>query len=63
MVSILNEINENRREHILTVEDPVEFVFKDKKSIFSQREIGRDSKTFESALRAAMREDPDIIVV
>ncbi|MCT4616868.1 MAG: PilT/PilU family type 4a pilus ATPase [Candidatus Gracilibacteria bacterium] len=63
MVSILDEINKTRNEHILTVEDPVEFVFKDNKSIFSQREIGRDSKTFESALRAAMREDPDIIVV
>jgi len=63
MVSILDEINRTRREHILTVEDPVEFVFKDNQSIFSQREIGRDSKNFESALRAAMREDPDIIVV
>lgn len=63
MVSILDEINKTRNEHILTVEDPVEFVFKDNKSIFSQREIWRDSKTFESALRAAMREDPDIIVV
>lgn len=63
MVSVLNEINENRNEHVLTVEDPVEFVFKDKKSVFSQRELWRDTKTFQSALRAAMREDPDIIVV
>lgn len=63
MVSILDTINENRREHIITIEDPVEFIFKDKNSIFSQREIGRDTKGFSSALRAAMREDPDIVMV
>jgi len=63
MVSILNEINKTRSEHILTIEDPVEFVFKDDKSIFSQREIGNDTAWFSSALRAAMREDPDIIMV
>ncbi|MDQ7009601.1 MAG: PilT/PilU family type 4a pilus ATPase [Candidatus Gracilibacteria bacterium] len=63
MISILNEINKQRGEHILTIEDPVEFVFKDDKSIFSQREIGNDTNGFSSALRAAMREDPDIIMV
>jgi twitching motility protein PilT len=63
MISILNEINKTRREHILTIEDPVEFIFKDDKSIFSQREIWKDTKNFSSALRAAMREDPDIIMV
>jgi len=63
MVSILDEINKTRREHILTIEDPTEFVFKDKKSIFSQREIWKDTKSFSSALRAAMREDPDIVMV
>lgn len=63
MISILDDINKNRREHILTIEDPVEFIFKDDKSIFSQREIWKDTKNFWSALRAAMREDPDIIMV
>lgn len=63
MVSILNEINKRRWEHILTIEDPVEFVFKDDKSIFSQREIWNDTDWFHTALRAAMREDPDIIMV
>lgn len=63
MISILNEINKTRREHILTIEDPVEFIFKDEKSIFSQREIWKDTKNFASALRAAMREDPDIVMV
>lgn len=63
MISILNEINKTRGEHILTIEDPVEFVFKNEKSIFSQREIWNDTDSFETALRWAMREDPDIIVV
>ncbi len=63
MISILNEINKTRREHILTIEDPVEFIFQDDNSIFSQREIGKDTKSFASALRAAMREDPDIVMV
>lgn len=63
MISILDDINRNRREHILTIEDPVEFMFSDDKSIFSQREIWKDTKSFASALRAAMREDPDIIMV
>lgn len=63
MISVLNEINKTRREHILTIEDPVEFIFEDDKSIFSQREIWKDTKGFSSALRAAMREDPDIVMV
>lgn len=63
MISILDAINKTRREHILTIEDPVEFIFKDNLSIFSQREIGKDTKSFATALRAAMREDPDIIMV
>jgi len=63
MVSILNEINKTRGEHILTIEDPVEFVFQDDKSIFSQREVWNDTNSFTTALRAAMREDPDIIMV
>jgi twitching motility protein PilT len=63
MVSIIDRINESRNEHIITVEDPVEFIFTDKKSIFSQREVGRDTNSFISAIRAAMREDPDIVIV
>ena len=63
MVSILNEINKSRSEHILTVEDPIEFVFKNDKSMFSQREVGNDTDSFTAALRAAMREDPDVIMI
>ena len=63
MVAILNEINKMRWEHIITIEDPVEFIFSDDKSIFSQREIWNDTNWFSSAMRAAMREDPDIIMV
>jgi len=63
MISILDAINKIRREHILTIEDPIEFIFKDELSIFSQREIWKDTKSFSSALRAAMREDPDIVMV
>ena len=63
MVSVLEEINKMRWEHILTIEDPVEFIFTDDKSIFSQREIWRDTKSFKIAMRAAMREDPDIVMV
>ena len=63
MVSILDKINEMRREHVVTIEDPIEFIFTDKQSIFSQREVGRDTDSFVSAIRAAMREDPDIVMV
>ena len=63
MVSIIDRINETRREHIITIEDPVEFIFTDKNSIFSQREAGRDTEGFVSAISAAMREDPDIVMV
>lgn len=63
MVSILDEINKTRKEHILTIEDPIEFIFEDNQSIFSQRQIWKDSKDFASALKSAMREDPDIVVV
>lgn len=63
MVSVIDRINENRQEHIITIEDPVEFIFTDKKSIFSQREVGRDTDSFVDAIRAAMREDPDIVMV
>jgi len=63
MISILEKINKERSEHILTIEDPIEFVFTDKRSIFSQREVGRDTKNFESALKSALREDPNVIMI
>ena len=63
MVAILDYINKNRSEHILTIEDPVEYIFTNDKSIFSQREVLHDTNSFSSALRAAMREDPDIIMI
>jgi len=63
MISILDEINKTRHEHVLTIEDPVEFVFDDDKSVFSQREVWSDTNGFKYALKWAMREDPDVIMI
>lgn len=63
MVAIVEEINKTRREHILTIEDPIEFVFKNNKSVFSQRELWNDTNSMINALKWFMREDPDIIIV
>lgn len=63
LATMLNYINENRKGHIVTVEDPIEFVHKDKKSIVTQREVGVDSKSFLEALRRALRQDPDVILI
>jgi twitching motility protein PilT len=63
LAAMINEINVTRKEHILTIEDPVEFVHKPKKSLINQREIGSHTKSFANSLRAALREDPDIILV
>ncbi len=63
LAAIIDEINATRKEHIITIEDPVEFVHEDKKSIINQRNIGQDAKSFSRALRAALREDPDVILV
>lgn len=63
MSSMVNYINEERSDHIITVEDPVEFVHPHKKSVVTQREIGSDVPSFAEALRRALRQDPDIIVV
>jgi len=63
MAAILDEINSKRAEHIITIEDPVEFVHQNKRSIVNQRSLGSDTISFSHALRAALREDPDIIVV
>jgi len=63
LAAMINEINKNSRKHIITIEDPIEFVHKDNKSIVNQRSIGQDSHSFANALRASLREDPDIILV
>lgn len=63
LAAMVDEINHTRREHIIIIEDPVEYIFKDDKSLIHQREIHRDALSFPSALRAALREDPDVIMV
>lgn len=63
LAAMINEINTSRSAHIITLEDPVEFLHKHNKSIINQREIGRDSLSYKGALRAALREDPDVIFV
>ncbi len=63
MAAILHEINKKRAEHIITIEDPVEFVHQDINCIVNQRSLGQDTPSYARALRAALREDPDIIVV
>jgi twitching motility protein PilT len=63
LASMINNINMTRPEHILTIEDPIEFVYEPIKSLIHQRQIGEDTKSFSNALRAALREDPDVILV
>jgi len=63
LASLLNVINENYNYHVITIEDPIEYLHKHKKSLMTQREIGDDADSFASALRAALREDPDVIMV
>ena len=63
LAAIINEINKTRTANIITVEDPVEFIHKDARSIVSHREIGKQTESFASALKAALREDPDVIMV
>ncbi|MCK5871706.1 MAG: type IV pilus twitching motility protein PilT [Methylococcales bacterium] len=63
LAAMVDHINSTRYEHILTVEDPIEFVHKSKKSLINQREVHRDTLGFSEALRSALREDPDIILV
>ena len=63
LAAIINQINESRKSNIITIEDPVEFVHQDKMSIVSQREVGKQTKSFANALKAALREDPDVILV
>lgn len=63
LAAIINHINHNKEEHIITIEDPIEFVHQGAKCIINQREVHRDTKSFNAALRSALREDPDIILV
>lgn len=63
LAAVLNEINANEYKHILTLEDPVEYVYTPDKCVINQREIGRDTASFAAGLRAALREDPDVILV
>jgi twitching motility protein PilT len=63
LAAMINEINQTRSEHIVTIEDPIEFVYSSAKSIISQRELNRDTHSWEMALRSALREDPDVVLI
>ena len=63
LAAMIDEVNRNRTDHILTIEDPIEFVHRHKRCIVNQREIGVDATSFGEALRAALRQDPDVILV
>jgi len=63
LAAILEHINQNKAHHIITVEDPIEFLYQPAKSLIHQRELGEDTHSFANALRAALREDPDVILV
>jgi twitching motility protein PilT len=63
MAAMLHRVNQTRRAHIVTIEDPIEFLFPKEKSLFIQREVGTDTPTFRSALTAALRQDPDVIML
>jgi twitching motility protein PilT len=63
LAAMINHINDNRPSHILTIEDPIEFVHESRRSLINQREVHRDTLGFSEALRSALREDPDVILV
>lgn len=63
LAAIIEHINSTKNMHILTIEDPIEFLIRDRKSIISQRELGVDTQSFSAALRAALRQDPDVILI
>jgi twitching motility protein PilT len=63
LAAMIDLINSSRTEHVMTIEDPIEYLHRDKKSIINQREIGSDTESFSKALRQALRQDPDIILV
>lgn len=63
LASIIDLINRTQTKHILTIEDPIEFIYESRQSLIHQRELGEDTKSFANALRAALRQDPDIILI
>ena len=63
LASMVNYINTNRAHHVLTIEDPIEFIHPKKRGVVNQRQLSRDTLSYENALRAALREDPDVIVI
>jgi len=63
LAALVNEVNLTQTKHVLTIEDPIEFLFAEQKSLITQREIGVDAPTFHEAMRAALREDPDVILL
>ena len=63
LAALVNHINTHATSHIITIEDPIEFLFRDKRSIINQREIGSDTTDFNRAMRAALRQDPDVILI
>lgn len=63
LAAMVNHINNNRQDHIITIEDPIEFLHTPNKCLINQREVGPNTKSFENALRSALREDPDVILV
>ncbi|KYQ98065.1 type IV pili twitching motility protein PilT [Serratia plymuthica] len=63
LAAMIDDINQHQRRHVITLEDPIEFMHHSRKSLIQQRELGRDSHSFDEALRAALREDPDVILL
>ena len=63
LAAILERINQREQKHILTLEDPIEYIYTPKSCVINQREVGRDTGSFAAGLRAALREDPDVILV
>jgi twitching motility protein PilT len=63
LAAMIEEINQSRAEHIITIEDPIEYIYKGKKSIITQREMNQDTHSWEIALRSVLREDPDVVLV
>jgi twitching motility protein PilT len=63
LAAMINEMNESSSKHIVTIEDPIEFLHRDKRSIINQREVGQDTQSFKRALRRVLRQDPDVILI
>ena len=63
LAAMLDYINDHRRDHVITIEDPIEFVHRNKQSLFNQREVGSDTKGFGKALRSVLRQDPDVVLI